>query len=111
MSQTIAIGALRRRAPAVRRARADVAESRLAYDRRRRMNQRSGETAVYMALIRRDPCAWCGRPSARVQDVDHIVPLLAGGQDAWTNMTASCLACNRGRKAEAMLRTLVRIRA
>ncbi len=111
MSQLLVVGALRRRAPAGARRRADVAESRLAYDRRRRMNERSAETVLYMRQVRSDPCAWCMAPAQRVQDVDHIVPLLAGGEDRWENMTASCLRCNRGRKAEPLLRTLVRQRA
>ena len=106
------VAGLRTTAPAVRRRRAETRQSRRDYDRRRRLNQRTDETLAYMDIVRTDPCAWCGRrPPGRMADVDHIQPLLSGGQDRWENMTASCASCNRGRKAQSLLYTLGRTHA
>lgn len=83
--------------------------NRVAYDARRRRSPRTADTKAYMALLRRDPCCFCGAlPVERVQDVDHIVPLDGGGLDRWENMTAACASCNRGRRDRDLLTTLLR---
>lgn len=43
-------------------------------------------------------CAYCGRKvPAVVLEVDHIVPLSAGGQDTLDNKITACFDCNRGK--------------
>ena len=112
MTQRLVLAGLRSTAPSPARRRVATRQSRLDYDRRRRLNERTSETLAYMALIRTDPCAWCGqRQPGRMADADHIQPLLRGGQDRWENMTASCASCNRGRKAQSLLYTLQRTHA
>lgn len=45
----------------------------------------------WRSVLRADPCAYCGEPSATV---DHIVALGASGQDKWDNLTGACKSCN-----------------
>jgi 5-methylcytosine-specific restriction endonuclease McrA len=90
--------------------RKGISANRREYDRRRRRSPRSAETLAYMEVLRHDPCWVCGcnhAPGA-VQDVDHIVPLDAGGLDTWENMAAACPPDNRGRKSRSLLDTLIR---
>lgn len=48
-------------------------------------------------------CQYCGRtPPAVVLEVDHIVPVAAGGSDDDHNLITSCFDCNRG-KADGTL--------
>lgn len=48
-------------------------------------------------LFRRDGhlCMYCGQ-SFTYQDLsrDHIIPVVQGGQDIWTNVVTSCKRCN-----------------
>lgn len=48
-------------------------------------------------LFRRDGhlCMYCGHAfSHRDLSRDHIIPVVQGGQDVWTNVVASCKRCN-----------------
>ena len=87
--------------------RKGISGNRERYDAKRRKSPRSEDTLDYMAILATDPCAFCGRPATAnkngISDRDHIVPLNAGGLDQWTNMVASCAACNRGRKDASLL--------
>lgn len=82
---------------------------------RRRWNQRNharrsaiappGVCAdLYAAVVAGDPCAYCGAP---MQDLDHIVPLIAGGTNAWDNFTAACASCNRSKNGRPLLAFLL----
>lgn len=60
-----------------------------------------GATRKYLALIKKDPCAYCGGPS---ESVDHVEPVrmnlrliaLTGvGANNWSNIAPSCRRCNR----------------
>lgn len=43
-------------------------------------------------------CAYCGRkPPAVTLEVDHILPLSAGGPDTLDNKITACFDCNRGK--------------
>lgn len=43
-------------------------------------------------------CQYCGRtPPNVLLEVDHIVPVAAGGSDDETNLTTSCWECNSGK--------------
>lgn len=45
-------------------------------------------------------CGYCGRKSPEVVlEVDHIIPVAAGGQDDPINLLTSCWDCNRGKSA------------
>jgi 5-methylcytosine-specific restriction endonuclease McrA len=58
---------------------------------------------VYIAALRRDPCAYCGKP---VQHIDHIVPRVESGPDDWTNLTGACASCNSRKSTMSVLRFL-----
>lgn len=45
----------------------------------------------YAAILRRDPCCYCGGPAG---EIDHIVPVIRGGSGEWDNLTAACRSCN-----------------
>lgn len=51
-------------------------------------------------VMRRDPCAYCGEPSATL---DHIVAQVNGGGDTWENLTGACLRCNTRKSAHGLL--------
>lgn len=83
--------------------------NRVRYDKRRRLSARDSTTLEYMQLLAGDVCSFCGaHPDGKVSDRDHIVPLSAGGQDRWTNMTAACASCNRGRRNTPILHFLLK---
>jgi len=46
-------------------------------------------------ILKRDnyQCQYCGSRSAGMT-VDHIVPKMRGGRDAWDNLVAACIRCN-----------------
>jgi 5-methylcytosine-specific restriction endonuclease McrA len=54
---------------------------------------------TYDAVLRHDPCCYCGADS---EHADHVVPLHGGGDHDWTNLTAACRSCN-GRKGTRSL--------
>lgn len=66
----------------------------------------SSPTVDYEAVLRSDPCAYCGDRSTTV---DHIRPRSAGGRDHWTNLTGSCRPCNE-QKANVPLVWFLRVR-
>lgn len=69
--------------------------------RERGMANPSRDTVAYEAVLRRDPCAYCG---ARDEiQVDHVVPVAGGGANDWMNLTAACRACNRAKSAHGLL--------
>jgi DNA-directed RNA polymerase subunit RPC12/RpoP len=62
------------------------------------------ERKEYRAILRNDPCAYCGAPMAQY---DHIDPIARGGSDAWDNQTAACSNCNMEKKATPLLAFLL----
>lgn len=61
---------------------------------------------VRLAVLRRDRyiCQWCGDPATQV---DHVVPLIEGGERlAPSNLVASCLPCNARRGQATSVRRL-----
>ena len=51
-------------------------------------------------VLKRDrfTCSYCGRtPPEALLEVDHIIPVAAGGSDDIDNLTTACWDCNRGK--------------
>lgn len=61
---------------------------------------RENERKVFVALLRGDPCCYCSAPT---EHIDHIVPRAVGGDNDWTNLTASCARCNSAKKDKPLL--------
>lgn len=49
------------------------------------------DTSEYRAILKLDPCSYCGKAS---EHIDHIDSLATGGNEANENLTSSCLSCN-----------------
>lgn len=79
-----------------------LAESRRAYDERRRSHRLSPEAKDYVSVLRHDVCAYCGTTCGQMA-ADHIVPLNDGGENDWTNLTAAGRPCNASKKAKHLL--------
>lgn len=59
---------------------------------------------AWAAIIRDDPCTYCGR---RGGTLDHIDPLVSAAQrDVWMNYTAACEPCNRSKADTPLLEWL-----
>ena len=59
-------------------------------------------TRTRFEVFKRDKftCRYCGKASPKVVlEVDHIVPIAAGGSDEEMNLATSCWECNRGKAA------------
>lgn len=52
------------------------------------------------SVLRRDPCSYCGRPC---ENLDHIVPRSADGDNSTANLTASCRKCNQRKRRKPLL--------
>lgn len=72
--------------------------------RQRKIGKLSAESRRFDSILRRDPCSYCG---AGATEVDHIVPVVAGGKNHWENLTASCKPCNRGKWDKPLLAYLL----
>ena len=75
---------------------------------------------AYTELLRRDPCAYCGKPfdprpldcygrPLNLREVDHIKARSHGGANDWTNYAGACVACNRLKLDWSMLTWLLRV--
>lgn len=65
-----------------------------------KMSQVSGETAEYVAILRGDPCVYCGAP---MKHIDHIVAFSLDGPTEWTNLAPACLPCNVRKSKRSVL--------
>lgn len=53
-------------------------------------------------------CRYCGRAAPGVSlEVDHLVPIAAGGSDKDYNLVAACVECNRGKSGQVLDETLL----
>lgn len=74
---------------------------KVAADNHRRRAERYDEDGLAMlGIIHADPCAYCGKAAS---EVDHIVPLSDGGQNAWDNLAAACRTCNSSKNDRPLL--------
>lgn len=58
----------------------------------------------YAAILRGDPCAYCGE---RGGVIDHIWAVARGGANTWENVTAACGRCNRSKGTKPLLMFLL----
>lgn len=54
----------------------------------------------YARVLACDPCSYCGGPGG---EVDHIVPVVAGGGNEGGNLTAACRSCNASKGSRSLL--------
>ncbi|MEV0689838.1 HNH endonuclease [Streptomyces sp. NPDC050388] len=89
------------------RAFAEPGYSRCAeHDRERRAEKRQGRTGPSLVLRKRlnakgySHCRECGKdfPAALLR-VDHVVPLVDGGKDEWSNLSIVCTNCHNKKSA------------
>lgn len=62
------------------------------------------ETRAYLRIIRKDGCTYCGDS---MQHVDHIDPVVSGGQHHWTNFAPACASCNSSKHSKRLLTWLL----
>jgi hypothetical protein len=72
--------------------------------RRRKIGFPTAETLEYVAILRGDPCSYCGAPW---EHTDHIQPVVRGGAGDWTNLTAACARCNHAKHVKPLLTFLL----
>lgn len=91
----------------LRKYRREKPERHVASQMRRRtqVGTISREDADYIAILRGDPCSYCGGPA---KPIDHIEPLWHGGNGGWENLTASCQCCNSSKRVDTLLSFLLR---
>jgi len=65
------------------------------------MDQLASEFA---AVLRADPCCYCGSHDRLT--IDHIEPVALGGTSDWDNLTASCKSCNSSKHTRRLLEFL-----
>ncbi len=54
-------------------------------------------------VLLRDPCVYCGELAT---SIDHIVPVVDGGPNHWTNYAPSCHDCNAAKGRRSVFRFL-----
>lgn len=62
------------------------------------------ELVEFALVVAADPCAYCG---GAADTLDHIVPVCAGGEHDWTNLTAACHSCNSRKQRRELLPALL----
>ncbi len=77
--------------------RRDPTKTRLENHRRRHEAPLDPD---YARLLLGDPCSYCGGPC---EQIDHIVPVAAGGEGGAGNMTAACRSCNSAKRDKPLL--------
>lgn len=65
-------------------------------------NRKSISKKLRFEVFKRDSfkCQYCGQtPPAVVLEIDHVLPVSAGGTNAMHNLISACFDCNRGKAA------------
>jgi 5-methylcytosine-specific restriction endonuclease McrA len=81
--------------------RAQNRERRRRYGRERWRAMGAEIRPELIAVIRADPCAYCG--SSDDVTIDHIDPLVGGGRHVPENLTAACRQCNAAKRTRPLL--------
>jgi 5-methylcytosine-specific restriction endonuclease McrA len=68
--------------------------------RERKLGYLNADSLLYEAVLRKDPCSYCGEP---MKHIDHIDPVALDGKNHWTNLTAACQPCNRAKWDQPLL--------
>jgi 5-methylcytosine-specific restriction endonuclease McrA len=76
-------------------------EPRRRYGRERWRAVAGEVSPELIGVIRADPCTYCG--SRAEVTVDHINPLINGGEHVPENLTAACRSCNASKKERPLL--------
>ncbi len=87
--------------------RAKNAAKLTAYKQSRRTREGgppAGEVVEWMAILRSDPCSYCGGPGG---SVDHVQPVLFGGRTEVNNLASTCRPCNSSKGSKPLLAWLV----
>lgn len=66
------------------------------------------KSSIRFEVFERDrfTCQYCGGKAPNVElEIDHVIPLSAGGSDDVLNLKAACTSCNRG-KADIIISTI-----
>lgn len=93
----------------------DCAAGRYARNSRKRQQRLKLNNAVmteddwrdskeYREFIANDPCVYCGED---IRAIDHIVPVLNGGNDMWTNYAPICKPCNSSKRDKEVLQFML----
>jgi 5-methylcytosine-specific restriction endonuclease McrA len=98
-------GTLQHRTATKRRSERVLSAGRRAYDARRRRSELRLEDRFFKEVVQQDVCSLCGRSGPC--DADHIVPLKAGGENAWTNFGGVCHPCNASKGEKPLLIALL----
>lgn len=54
----------------------------------------------YATVLLGDPCSYCG---GAADSIDHIVPIAAGPDGHWSNLTGACRRCNSKKGSQSLL--------
>lgn len=75
-----------------------------------RLTSRGGATRLWVPVLRRDPCVYCGGEGGTVE---HVTPRSffkrkfphAWGKSAdhWSNLASACVVCNSERQNKGLL--------
>lgn len=84
-------------AKAYRKRRPELAR---AYSWKQRGSDSSSEARQWALVLLGDPCCYCGMAT---EEIDHIDAIINGGNGEWSNLTASCLTCNRSKGSRPLL--------
>jgi 5-methylcytosine-specific restriction endonuclease McrA len=91
-----------RNTEAIRAERREASRSRRAKARDANACWYAADT--YALIVAADPCVYCDAPS---EHLDHIVPLVGGGEHSWENFAPTCALCNQRKNAKSMLEFLL----
>lgn len=88
------------------RARKFAAELDRLHQRRAKGGSRAQQDRTELAqMLRAAPCSYCGTTPAG--EIDHVVPLSAGGLHEAENLTSACRTCNGSKRDKDLLSFLL----
>lgn len=73
---------------------------------RRREVKPNAEALEWALVIRKDPCSYCG--SVGPMELDHIDPVVLGGDGEWDNLAPACRSCNGSKNDDRLVHFLMR---